>query len=80
MFTSKGNPFASLQPFRDEAAQPKGERGVPNAFSDSTVPQALIAPAAVVATQIWDTGGLLHISPCSECLWLVIVQVEQLMT
>ena len=62
MFTSKGNPFASLQPFRDEAALPKGERGVPNAFTDSTVPQALIAPAAVVATQTWDAGGTLHTS------------------
>ena len=67
MFTSKGNPFASLQPFRDEAALPKSERRVPDAFSESTVPQALIAPAAVVATQIWDTGGMLHISTFSRC-------------
>ena len=67
MFTSKGNPFASLQPFRDEAALPKSERGVPNTFSESTVPQALVAPAAVVATQTWDTGGVLHISTFSEC-------------
>ncbi|CAK0784899.1 hypothetical protein CVIRNUC_008104 [Coccomyxa viridis] len=56
MFTSKGNPFASLQPFRDEAVLPKSERGVPNAFSENTVPQALVAPAAVVATQTWDAG------------------------
>ena len=73
MFTSKGNPFASLQPFRDEAALPKSDRGVPNASSESTVPQALIAPAAVVATQTWDTGGVLCIGTVLECCGLCLL-------
>lgn len=52
---SKSNPFASVQPFRDDSAPPDSEQGYHNGAS-SVAREATVAPA-IVTTQSWGSDG-----------------------
>ena len=52
---SKSNPFASVQPFRDDPAPPDNEQGFHDGASSMTR-EATVAPATVT-TQSWGSDG-----------------------
>ena len=57
---SKTNPFASVQPFRDDPAPLSSEQGFRNGAS-SAAREATVAPA-IVTTQSWGMEGEMSIT------------------
>jgi len=62
---SKNNPFATVQPFQDEARplDTIGEQGLVNGAGKSGTQEATVAPA-IVTTQSWGTDGKMLITAC----------------